>query len=161
MTSRCITWHDHHITWHDTLPLTTLTHLTSPHKQPHCFISPRNQPRDIKTGHITTKAYHHHGTAEGSFTAKKWFGHRAGRSPCAHSRGKFFFCYIVLFPFETSAPGSPGNYLYVYRFSSRSWEPCSGLSRFGLTGPCEARHFLRSVSAVRAPSVPLSILCCL
>ena len=54
---------------------------------------------------------HHHGTAEGSFTAKKWFGHRAGRSPCAHSIGKFFLCYIVLFSSETSTPGSPGNYL--------------------------------------------------
>ena len=35
------------------------------------------------------------------------------RSPCAHSIiGKFFLCYIVLFSSETSAPGSPGNYLY-------------------------------------------------
>ena len=58
------------------------------------------------------RSHHHHGTAEGSFTAKKWFGHRAGRSPCAHSIGKFFLCYIVLFSSETSAPGSPGNYLY-------------------------------------------------
>ena len=40
------------------------------------------------------RSHHHHGTAEGSFTAKKWFGHRAGRSPCAHSIGKFFLCYI-------------------------------------------------------------------
>ena len=60
------------------------------------------------------RSHHHHGTAEGSFTAKKWFGHRAGRSPCAHSIGKFFLCYIVLFSSETSAPGSPGNYLYIY-----------------------------------------------
>ena len=58
------------------------------------------------------RLHHHHGTAEGSFTAKKWFGHRAGRSPCAHSIGKFFLCYIVLFSSETSAPGSTGNYLY-------------------------------------------------
>ena len=43
-------------------------------------------------------------------------GHRAGRSPCAHSIGKFFLCYIVLFSFETSATGSPGNYLYMYFF---------------------------------------------
>ena len=50
---------------------------------------------------------------EGLFTAKKWFGHCAGRSPCAHSIGKFFLCYIVLFSSETSAPGSPGNYLYI------------------------------------------------
>ena len=90
-----------------------LTHITSPHKQPDCFISPRNRPHDIKTSQIATTAHHHHGTAEGSFTAKKWFGHRAGRSPCAHSIGKFFLCYIVLFSSETSAPGSPGNYLYT------------------------------------------------
>ena len=60
------------------------------------------------------RSHHHHGTAEGRFTAKKWFGHRAGRSPCAHSISKFFLCYIVLFSSETSAPGSPGNYLYTY-----------------------------------------------
>ena len=40
-------------------------------------------------------------------------GHGAGRSPCAHSIGKFFLCSIVLFSSETSAPGSPGNYLYI------------------------------------------------
>ena len=68
-----------------------------------------------RTSHQPTlhqnRSHHHHGTAEGSFTAKTWFGHRAGRSPCAHSIGKFFLCYIVLFSCETSAPGSPGNYL--------------------------------------------------
>ena len=71
-----------------------------------------------RTSHQPTlhqnRSHHHHGTAEGSFTAKTWFGHRAGRSPCAHSIGKFFLCYIVLFSCETSAPGSPGNYLYIY-----------------------------------------------
>ena len=45
---------------------------------------------------------------------RKKFGHRNGRSSCAHSIGKFFLCYIVLFSFETSATGSPGNYLYKY-----------------------------------------------
>ena len=45
---------------------------------------------------------------------RKKFGHRNGRSSCAHSIGKFFLCYIVLFSFETSATGSPGNYLYVW-----------------------------------------------
>ena len=44
--------------------------------------------------------------------AKKWFGHCAGRSPCAHSIGKFFLCYIVLFLLETSAPGLSGHYWY-------------------------------------------------
>ena len=47
---------------------------------------------------------------------QKKFGHRNGRSSCAHSIGKFFLCYIVLFSFETSATGSPGNYLYMYFF---------------------------------------------
>ena len=44
-------------------------------------------------------------------SAKEWFGHGVGRSPCAQSIGKFSLCYIVLFSSETSAPGSPGNYL--------------------------------------------------
>ena len=63
---------------------------------------------------LQSTRHHHHGTAEGSFTAKKWFGHRAGRSPCAHSIGKFFLCYIVLFLLETSAPGLSGHYWYIY-----------------------------------------------
>ena len=46
--------------------------------------------------------------------AKKWFGHCAGLSPCAHSIGKFFLCYIVLFLLETSAPGLSGHYWYIY-----------------------------------------------
>ena len=37
--------------------------------------------------HFLWQNYHNHGTAEDSFT---WFGHLAGRSPCAHSIGKFF-----------------------------------------------------------------------
>ena len=49
---------------------------------------------------------------------RKKFGHRNGRSSCAHSIGKFFLCYIVLFSFETSATGSPGNYLYTEFFCS-------------------------------------------
>ena len=85
--SHRIKWRDHHMTW------------------------PRNRHQDIKTLHFKAK-HHHHGTAEGSFTAKKWFGHRAGRSPCAHSIGKFFLCYIVLFLLETSAPGLSGHYWY-------------------------------------------------
>ena len=63
---------------------------------------PRNRHQNIKT--LQSTKHHHHGTAEGSFTAKKWFGHRAGRSPCAHSIGKFFLCYIPPFLLETSAP---------------------------------------------------------
>ena len=75
-----------------------------------CFISPRNRPHDIKTRQITTPAHQHHGTAEGSFTAKKWFGHRAGRSPCAHSIGKFFPCYTPLFfLLKLPPPARPGT----------------------------------------------------
>ena len=37
----------------------------------------------------------------------------ASRWSVAHSIGKFFLCYIILFSSETSAPGSPGNYLYL------------------------------------------------
>ena len=70
--------------------------------------------------------HHRHATAKASFKPKKKFGHRNGRSSCAHSIGKFFLCYMVLFSFETSATGSPGNYLYVETFSG-----CS----FGWLGP--------------------------
>ena len=61
----------------------------------------------IKTGHITTMEQ------QKARSQQRWFGHRAGRSPCAHSIGKFFPCYIPFFSSETSAPGSPGNYLYL------------------------------------------------
>ena len=101
MTSHCITWHDttqaitsHQITW------------------PSHDLTPQQTSRHQNTSLQSTK-HHHHGTAEGSFTAKKWFGHRAGRSPCAHSIGKFFLCYIVLFLLETSAPGLSGHYWYI------------------------------------------------
>ena len=82
------------------------------HKQSH-----RIKSHGRTSHHIAlhqSRSHHHHGTAEGSFTAKKWFGHRAGRSPCAHSIGKFFLCYIVLFSSEASAPGSSGNYWYLF-----------------------------------------------
>ena len=75
-------------------------------------LTPQQTSRHQNTSLQSTK-HHHHGTAEGSFTAKKWFGHRAGRSPCAHSIGKFFLCYIVLFLLETSAPGLSGHYWYI------------------------------------------------
>ena len=39
---------------------------------------------DKKEDEIVFLWYWKHGTAEGSFTAKKWFGHRAGRSPWGH-----------------------------------------------------------------------------
>ena len=66
-------------------------------------LTPQQTSRHQNTSLQSTK-HHHHGTAEGSFTAKKWFGHRAGRSPCAHSIGKFFLCYISSFPFGNFRP---------------------------------------------------------
>ena len=94
--------HDHHIKWHDMTCHVATNHSSSPHVT--------SQP--ITVLHLTPQAtswhqnrsHHHHGTAEGSFTAKKWFGHRAGRSPCAHSIGKFFLCYIVPFFFWNFRP---------------------------------------------------------
>ena len=96
-------------------------HTTTSNKQRDHCMTQHKQSHRIKwhDHHIKwhdmhqNRSHHHHGTAEGSFTAKKWFRHRRGRSPCAHSIGKFFLCYIVLFSSETSAPGSPGNYLYI------------------------------------------------
>ena len=101
MTSHCITWHD-------TTQAITSHQMTWPSHD----LTPQQTSRHQNTSLQSTK-HHHHGTAEGSFTAKKWFGHRAGRSPCAHSIGKFFLCYIVLFLLETSAPGLSGYYWYT------------------------------------------------
>ena len=100
MTSHCITWHD-------TTQAITSHQMTWPSHD----LTPEQTSRHQNTSLQSTK-HHHHGRAEGSFTAKKWFGHRAGRSPCAHSIGKFFLCYIVLFLLETSAPGLSGHYWY-------------------------------------------------
>ena len=100
MTSHCITWHD-------TTQAITSHQMTWPSHD----LTPQQTSRHQNTSLQSTK-HHHHGTAEGSFTAKKGFGHRAGRSPCAHSIGKFFLCYIVLFLLETSAPGLSGYYWY-------------------------------------------------
>ena len=83
-------WHD--MKWHD---------IT--------FISPRNQPHDIITHHITSTAHYHHGTAEGLFTQKARFGHRTGWSPCAHSKGKFFHPFIVFFPLKLPPLARPGT----------------------------------------------------
>ena len=72
------------MTWH-----VATNHITSPH-----VTSPRNQPHDIKTGHITTTAHHHHAMAERWCTQKNRFGHRTGSCPCAHSiGGKLFLCF--------------------------------------------------------------------
>ena len=106
MTSHCITWHD-----------TTQAITSHQMKWPWHDLTPQQTSRHQNTSLQSTK-HHHHGTAEGSFTAKKWFGHRAGRSPCAHSIGKFFLCYIVLFLVEASAPGLSGHYWYNHIIKS-------------------------------------------
>ena len=120
MTTHCInvTWHNtsnriaYDMTWHATSQLTT-AHPTSPvASQPTTLLDLTSQA----TSWHQNRSHHHHGTAEGSFMAKKWFGHRSGRSPCTHSMGKFFFARCtVLFPSWNFRPGSPGNYLYVMR----------------------------------------------
>ena len=100
------------------------------HKQSH-----RIKSHGRTSHHIAlhqNRSHHHHGTAEGSFTAKTWFGHRAGRSPCAHSIGKFFLCYILLFSSETSAPGSPGNYLFMHMLS-KHWSRTGELREIDLS----------------------------
>ena len=98
----------HQITSHDMTWHLATNHIPSPRviSQPTTLLHLAPQA----TSWHQNRSHHHHGTAEGSFTAKKWFGHRAGRSPCAHSIGKFFLCYIVLFLLETSAPGLSGHY---------------------------------------------------
>ena len=58
----------------------------------HYFISPRKHLHDIKTGHITTVEQQKPGSQQ-----KTSFEHGACRSPCAHSIGKVFLCYMVLF----------------------------------------------------------------
>ena len=119
MTSHCITWHDttqaitsHQITWAHITSHRIASRDLAQHKQSHRI---KWHDHHIKWHDMHQNRSHpHHGAAEGSFTAKKWFGHCAGRWNCAHSIGKFFLCYIVLFSSETSAPGSPGNSLYIY-----------------------------------------------
>ena len=113
------------MTWHDISQRTTLPHLTSPHNQPHYFISPRSHPHDImyhitaqyikidprttETHPATTKTPPPNGMADGWFTQKNWFGHRTASSPCAHSIGKFFLWFIVLFLLELPPPACPGT----------------------------------------------------
>ena len=112
-------WHDQHIKWHDMTCHVATNHSSSPHvtSQPSTLLHLTPQA----TSWHQNRSHDHHGTAEGSFTAKKWFGHRAGRSPCARSIGKFFFWLIVLF-FETSAPGLSGYYWYLLGFSPWNWD---------------------------------------
>ena len=89
MTSHCITWH-HIMTWppHHLTPQQTLRHQNT---------------------WLQSTRHHHRGTAESLCTAKEWFGHGAGRSPCAHSIGKFFLCYILFFLLKLPPPARPGT----------------------------------------------------
>ena len=129
MTSHCTTWHD-------TTQAITSHQMTWPSHD----LTPEQTSRHQNTSLQSTK-HHHHGRAEGSFTAKKWFGHRAGRSPCAHSIGKFFLCYIVLFLLETSAPGLSGHYWYTTNclFSSDSSVHPGGHKQS--CGPCSNNRY--------------------
>ena len=49
-----------------------------------------------------------------TFRAKPWKGHRAGRSPCAHSIGKFFLWLIGVF-FGNFRPRLARLYLYSFQ----------------------------------------------
>jgi len=65
----------------------------TPHIQPTTLLHPTPQA----TSWHQNRSHYHCGTAESSFTGKKWFGHSAGRSPFAQSIGKFFLCYTFFF----------------------------------------------------------------
>ena len=58
--------------------------------------------------------------------------------------GKFFLCYIVLFSSETSARGSPGNYLYINSIPSKNNE---NIHSRKLTCPFPKAHFKDDVPA--------------
>jgi len=81
MQSKLITMTSHCIMWHDATQAITSHQMTWPSHD----LTPQQPSRHQNTSLQRTK-HHHHGTAEGSFTAKKWFGHRAGRSPCTWHR---------------------------------------------------------------------------
>ena len=117
--SHRIKWLDHYIKWHDMTCHVATNQSSSPHVASQPTTLPHLTPQ--ATSWHQNRSHYHRGTAESSFTAKKWFGHGAGRSPCAHSIGKFFLCYIVRFSSETSAPGSPGNYLYTWHDVTYLW----------------------------------------
>ena len=78
-------------------------------------LTPQQTSRHQNTSLQSTK-HHHHGTAEGSFTAKKWFGHRAGRSPCTFYRQILSVLYSS-FPFGNFRPRLVRAllvYIYIY-----------------------------------------------
>ena len=98
-----ITMTSHCITRHDTTQAITSHQMTWP---PH-HLTPQQTLRHQNTSLQSTR--HHPMERQKARSQQR---NRAGRSPCTHSIGKFFLCYIALFSSETSAPGSPGNYLY-------------------------------------------------
>ena len=105
-----MTWPPHQMTWHDMTCHSSSPHVTS---QPTTLLHPPPPPSSWQQ----KRQHHHHGTAEGSFTTKKWFGRRAGRSPCAHSIGKILsllqsFCLLKIPP-----PARPGTSCSVKKCS--------------------------------------------
>ena len=104
--SHRIQWHDQHIKWHDMTCHVATYHSSSPHvtSQPSTLLHLTPQA----TSWHQNRSHHHHGTAKGSFTAKEWFGHRAGRSPFARSTGKFFL-WLIVFSLKLPPPACPGT----------------------------------------------------
>ena len=98
--SHRIKWHDQHTKWHDMTCHVATNHSSSPHvtSQPSTLLHLTPQA----TSWHWNRSHHHHGTT------KKWFGHRAGRSPCAHSIGKFFL-WLIVFSLKLPPPACPGT----------------------------------------------------
>ena len=117
MTSHCITWHD-------TTQAITSHQMTWPSHD----LTPQQTSRHQNTSLQSTK-HHHRGTAEGSFTAKKWFGHRAGRSPCAHRQ--ILSVLYSSFPFGNFRPRLVRALLVKYM----SWNWFDQISLNETTGP--------------------------
>ena len=133
--SHRIKWHDQHIKWHDMTCHVATNHSSSPHatSQPSTLLHLTPQA----TSWHQNRSHHHHGTAEGSFTAKRWF-----------SIGKFFLWLIVFF-FETSAPGLSGHYWYF------AWYPCTAESWSNtLSDLLPGWHSFEGPRLVRTEEVP-------
>ena len=98
----------HDMTRHDTSQLTSSTHHGTWQPTTLLHLAPQT------TSWHQSRSHHHHVTAEGQQKQRNGrFGHCAGRSPCAHSIGKFFLCYISSFPFGNFRPRLARLYLYI------------------------------------------------